>query len=163
MRNEIAQSRLHELFDYKDGQLLWKVSTKHSKVKIGDVAGNDNGRYIRVRIDKKTYTLHRLIFCYHHGYCPEIVDHIDNNKSNNNICNLREATKPQNMFNSKLSITSTTKVKNVVYVKANNNYRVMLRIDGKKKSFGCYRDLELADLVASEARDKFHGRFARHG
>ena len=42
------------------------------------------------------------------------------------------------------------------------NWVVSIMVAGKRKYIGSFEDLELADLVATEARDKFHGQFARH-
>jgi hypothetical protein len=164
MRNEITQTRLHELFDYKDGQLIWKIDKKYSKIKAGTIAGHEiKHQYIQVVIDRKTYYLHRLIFVYHNGHCPKVLDHIDGNQANNRIENLREATSSQNGFNSRLNVNSSTKMKNVNWNTEANKYRVELAVNGKNKFIGYYVDPELAELVAIEARDKYHGRFARHG
>ena len=104
----------------------------------------------------------RLNFLYHHGYLPRCVDHKDGNTLNNQIENLREATHSQNSLNSKFRISNTSGYKNVHYVKRNQKWRVMMKIRGVNKSCGCYDDLELAGLVAAEARDKFCGQYARH-
>ena len=162
----ITQERLKELFDYQDGQLIWKVK-KAQCVKIGTAAGWANRdvhgqQYINVEIDNKSYKVHRLVFMYHHGYFPSTIDHIDGNRFNNKIENLREVTASPNAQNSKFRKSNTSGHKNVSFDKRNKRWRVMVRVDGVNKSFGYYDDLELAGLVAAEARDKFHGQFARH-
>ena len=163
MRNEITQTRLHEIFDYKDGQLIWKVN-KGGKAKVGTIAGNRiNFQYIQVVVDRKTYYLHRLIFIYHHGHCPVILDHVDGDQANNRIENLREATSSQNQMNARINKNNSTGMKNVQWNLEANKYRVELAVNGKNKFIGYYNDPELAELVAIEARDKYHGRFARHG
>ena len=162
----ITQERLKELFDYQDGQLIWKVK-KAQCVKIGSVAGWANRdvhgqQYMNVELDGKSYKLHRLVFMYHHGYFPKRVDHIDGDRFNNRVENLREVTASQNAQNGKFRISNTSGYKNVSFEKRNEKWRVMLRVDGVNKSFGYYDDLELAGLVAAEARDKFCGQYARH-
>ena len=59
--------------------------------------GSIRNGYIRIRIENQYYSLHRLIFETFHGYCPKIVDHIDGNRSNNRLDNLREVTQQENM------------------------------------------------------------------
>lgn len=158
----VTQERLKELFDYQDGNLVWKIS--RGRVKAGRIAGHLNNHfdYYRVTVDKKVYFAHQLIFIFHNGYLPENIDHADNNPLNNKIENLRPATRSQNMFNAKIHKTNSSGVKNVSWNKADKKWVVMVRAFGSRKYLGSFDDLELADLVAMEARDKFHGQFARH-
>ena len=97
----------------------------------------------------------------HYGHAPEFIDHIDGDKQNNRIENLRAATRAQNQLNAKLRKDSVTKLKNVT--KHRNKWQVRMRIDGVLTHIGTFADLELAKFVASEYRDKFHGEFANHG
>ncbi len=156
MKKQITQESLRELFDYKEGHLWRKSSGK----KAGTVAKE---KYRRIMVHGTLKYEHQLIFIYHYGYCPDVIDHIDNNALNNAIENLREATLSENQFNSKTHKNSTTKIKNVTYLQESGKYRVTLALNKSKKHFGYYDDPELAELVAIEARDKYHGRFARHG
>jgi len=65
-----------------------------------------------------------LIFLYHHGYLPKFVDHIDGNKKNNRIENLREATKSQNAMNQKVSTRNTSGIKGVMWHKRDKKWFV---------------------------------------
>lgn len=155
------QEMLHQLFEYRDGELYRKI--KKGKANVGDIAGCDDGEgYMKTRVNGKKYRNHRLIFLMHHGYLPDFVDHIDGNRSNNRIENLREATKNQNGYNRKLSIRNTSGVKGVTWYKQTKKWRVQIRIHGVKTSIGYFDDLELAGLVAEEARNKYHKEFANH-
>jgi len=146
----LTQDKLKELFHYKDGQLyrLVKPSTE---------------KYNTVSIDGKLYLHHRIVFLYHYGYLPKCVDHIDNNPKNNRIENLREATVSQNQLNAKKSIKNTSGIKGVTFNKKTNQWNVHISINKKLKNLGSFKDIELAELVAIEARNKYHGEFARHG
>ena len=100
--SNINQDILHELFEYKDGQLLWAVSK--GGVFIGSVAGTIRATgYIAVSVNRTLYLAHRLIWMWHNGDIPEgfQIDHIDRNPSNNNIENLRIVTQQENMWNTK--------------------------------------------------------------
>jgi hypothetical protein len=157
----LTQEYLHTVFTYKNGHLYWK---KTGTGIVKEQAGwQDKLGYWNLGLNKKTYKIHRLIYLMHHGFMPKCIDHIDNNALNNAIENLREATLSENQFNSKTHKNSTTKIKNVTYLQESGKYRVTLALNKSKKHFGYYDDLELAELVAIEARDKYHGRFARHG
>lgn len=160
----LTQQLLHELFEYSEGKLFWKVRPA-SCVQVGDEVGSQNDSkygYLRVRLRDKRYMVHSLIFMYHHGYMPNLIDHIDGNSENNKIENLREATCSQNSLNKKVRTDSSTGVKNVAFYKPNGKFAVSLSISGKRKHIGYFDDLELAELVAIEAREKFHGAFSSY-
>ena len=158
----ITQDYVKQLFEYRDGELYRKTSISNSYA--GDkVGGRNREGYLRAKINDKTYYLHRLIFLMHHGYLPKLIDHIDGNKLNNKIENLRAATHVENLFNRKAQKNSNSGVKNVCWSKPKQRWIVQLQTNNKQRYFGMYKDLELADLVAQEARDKYHGAFANHG
>jgi hypothetical protein len=158
-------SKYSDYLEYKDGGLYWKVDRGSQKCK-GKKAGTlVTSGYLRVRIRElgKSFLVHRVIFFMHHGYFPEFVDHINCDKLDNRIENLRAATKSQNLMNKEKHKNNTTGFKNVYWMKKNKKWAVMLSANKKKKYFGSYDDLELAELVAIEAREKYHGVFANHG
>lgn len=96
----LTQTILKERFDYDNGELIWKIRPSN-RVQIGDVAGyiDNNGRKI-IKIDNKLYKAHRLIFLWHHGWLPDLVDHKDENPLNNRIDNLRSLDRAGNATNS---------------------------------------------------------------
>lgn len=158
----LTKDVLNFLFDYKDGELYWKFSLSCKSPK-GIIAGCiKSDRYRRIGLNKKLYLAHRLIFMMHHGYLPKIVDHIDGNRLNNRIENLREATQSQNSNNQKLSIKNTSGYKNVTWNVRKQKWCVNIRKHLKDIHIGYFKDIELADLVAQEARDKYHKEFARN-
>ena len=156
-RLEISQERVLELFYYKDGNLYHRSNDKPA----GSVAKNH--RYARVVIKQKSHKLHRLIFLYHKGYLPDIVDHINGDRYDNRIENLREANTYQNRQNSRIYSTSKSGVKNVYWQANCKKWRVTMHINGKKHYFGMYTDLEEAKQVATSMRNKYFKDFANHG
>lgn len=158
----LTKEILNFLFDYKDGQLIWKF-TLGSKSPKGNVAGSlRHDGYIKVGISGKIYLIHRLIFMYHHGYFPEYVDHINRNRQDNRIENLRAANKSQNCQNAKTPKSNVSGIKNVSWSKKLKKWRVQLRVKRQTINVGYFKDLELAELVAQEARTKHHKEFASH-
>jgi ribosomal protein L44E len=156
------QTDVVNLFDYKDGNLLWKMDKAKGKIKAGSVAGGITSKgYMRVTINYKEYPLHRIIFLLHHGYCPNVVDHINGNVLDNRIENLREATDQTNQYNRKRGLNNKSGCKNVSWNKASNAWQVHIRCNKKVKSW-YVKDFELAELVAYEARSLYHGSFANH-
>jgi len=159
--NILTQDYLKSIFEYKDGNLYWKIKTLN-KIPIGSEAGFVDV-YKRIGINGKIYSCHRLIYLFHYGYLPKFVDHIDNNKLNNKIENLREATVSQNACNQKLKKNNTSGIKSVFWHKNKQKWTVAIKINSKLKNLGYYHDIELAELVAIMAREKYHGNFANHG
>jgi hypothetical protein len=159
----ITQATLQSLFDYQNGQFVRKSTNK--PVVCNKIDGQ---AYLRLSIQNKTYILHRMIFLHQHGFLPNVIDHIDGDRFNNRIENLRAVTQQQNCLNSKRRNISQSGFKNVylqTQTKKSNwkrNWVVSLAVEGKRKYIGSFDNLELADLVAQEARNKFHGAFARH-
>ena len=157
----ITQDYVKQLFEYRDGELYWKINK--GKVRVGQKVGNLNNNYYRVQINGKIYKNHRIIFLIHYGFFPDQVDHVDGNTLNNCIENLRAATTFGNNQNRKKGANNTSGLKGVVWHKGKKKWQVQMSVNNKYKCFGSFEDLELADLVAQEARDKYHGAFANHG
>ena len=156
----LTQDHLKSLFDYKDGDLYWKKNA--GKIKSGTKAGSVlNSGYRSIVFNRTRYQAHRLIFLFHHGYLPQYIDHIDGNRLNNFIDNLRPATKSQNAINKSMDIKNTSGFRNVYWHKGYKKWRVSLMVGRKTVHIGSFNDLELAGLVAAEARRKYHGEFAR--
>ena len=160
-----VQQRYLELFDYADGKLYWREDRGSQKCK-GKVAGtlNSNG-YIRVRIRELggAVSVHRVIYCMQHGYMPDFIDHINGNRDDNRIENLRPATKSENKLNTANYANNTSGSKNVSWHKQRQKWGVSISLNYKRKFIGLFEDLELAQLVAMEARNKYHGVYANHG
>ena len=84
----LDSDKIKQLFEYRSGELFWKV--KKRRIVAGQKAGSlRKDGYFQVEIEGKKYLLHRLIFLYHNDYFPDCIDHINGNKSDNRIENLR--------------------------------------------------------------------------
>lgn len=156
----ITQTELIELFSYKDGQLISKK--KVARRNVGDVLGvvNENG-YVKGTVNGNVYRVHRLIFLYHHGFIPKQIDHINGNRSDNRIENLRQATSKENNYNRKaLGISGT---KGVYWHKQIQRWVASICIDRKNIHLGSFKNIEDAKAVAVQARKNLHGEFANHG
>ena len=159
---EITQQLVKNLFDYRDGVLYWKIQPSNC-VQVGDKAGALTGKgYLQTGINGKNYKNHRVIFLMHYGFLPAEIDHIDGNRTNNNIENLREATRSENNCNARTRADNTSGVIGVCWHKRDKIWQVRISVYGKEKYFGRYDNLEQAKLVAIELRSKYHGEFARH-
>ena len=158
----LNQQELLEFFEYKNGDLYYKKP--RSRIKVGDIAGNLNkDGYRQVKIGNKSYKVHRIIFLMHYGYLPPQVDHINGNRSDNCIENLRPATNSTNQYNRKPQKSNTTGYKNIHFCNRSQKYVVSFRIDGKLLNFGSYKELNDAKNIAMQKRIELHKEFANHG
>ena len=156
----VTQKRLKELFTYCDGNLIRKCTVTYNALK-GDVYGSNHKGYLNGNVDGKRYLAHRLVYIYHFGHAPETIDHIDHNTNNNRIENLRPCNKSKNAMNAKLRMDNKSGVKGVHWRKDTKKWCAQIVSNKKHYSLGCYDDLELAELIVNEAREKYHGEFAR--
>jgi hypothetical protein len=159
----MTQFQLNELFEYRDGKLFAKINGFRSKHRAGDrVGGPSKNGYWTIRHKGKIYLEHRLIYTMFHGEVPKFLDHINGDKLDNHIENLRPCTLVENQRNKKLSKANKSGYKGVSWRESRKAWRVAIRTDGKRIELGCFEDLELAGLVADMAREKYHGQFCRH-
>jgi hypothetical protein len=157
----ITQELLQERFEYADGVLLRKTS--RGGIPKGTPTGCDNGHgYLVTSVNSKLYPTHRLIFLYHHGYLPILVDHINGNTKDNRIENLREATYSQNNYNATKKSTNKSGYKNVFWCNTRQKWTVQLCTEGINRHIGYFDSIELAVSAAAEARHKQHKEFARN-
>ncbi len=159
------QDELKNLLHYDDetGLLYWKTKCARN-VKIGDVAGTNKhwSNYIFIRINNKIYPAHKLVWLYHHGVYPSgCIDHVNGIRNDNRIDNLRHATRAQNSQNMRMFKSNTSGVKGVDWQKGSQKWRVRLQVNHNRIDIGSFYCLELAELVANEARAKYHKEFAR--
>ncbi len=147
---------------YENGNLYWKMQNRGMPRDLQKPAGfiQKNSKYVSIIISSKKYLVHRVIFFMHHNYLPEYIDHIDCNTLNNNIENLRAATKSQNNMNRTHQKNSTTKTKNVYMDVQKQKWLVRVVKNGVQYHGGFFDDIESAKKHVCEFRKKIHGEFA---
>ena len=152
---------LQKLFEYKDGNLIWKIKPSQ-KVNIGDIAGCVSDGYIQIQINKKLYKAHRLIWMFHNGDIETglDVDHINRIKSDNRIENLRLATVSQNQSNVTKYKNNTSGYKGVSWDKRRKKWRAQINHNNKKIHIGYFDTPELAHAAYIAAAAKLQGEFA---
>jgi len=156
-------NKINELFEYFNGYLIRKKQTS-SRSLIGKIAGTLNpSGYIRVQISGKFYPVHKLVYLIKNKVYPKYIDHINGNRADNRIENLREVTPTQNQYNKKIGKSNTSGIKGVCFDKRRNKWTASLYLNGKQRTLGRFDDIELARAVVQEARNKHHGEYANHG
>lgn len=170
MMKELTQERLTQLLSYNhdSGLFTWiaKSSPNANNIKIGDIAGclNHDG-YRRIVIDGKKRPEHRLVWLYIYGAFPSgekcFIDHMDMDKSNNQLSNLRVCTRSENGMNrSKLSNNSSGFV-GVYFHKATGKYisQIVNPITRKREHLGLFDAAVDASVVYQKKAKEYHNEY----
>lgn len=151
----ITQKELKELFDYNpDTGVLTKIKTKK------EVKGAFSGLgYRQVMIKTKRYYIHRLVWVYVKGAWPvNVIDHIDGNRENNRISNLRDVTESDNFKNATLSSRSTSGVTGVSFCKHHSLWRSYVTVNYKRIHLGWFKNKyeAIRERKVAEVKHGFH-------
>lgn len=160
----ITQSRLHELFTYEatTGFLVRKRPVRGPKCLHQHAGWKTKDGYIKVFIDGRPYHCHRLVWTYHNGeWPPASIDHVNGNRGDNRIENLRLATTAQNSRNRGATKANPTGLKGVSYYRRNGEWRAQITANGKKYWLGTYRTPHEAHAAYQAAAERLHGEFAK--
>ena len=156
--NELTAEKLRELLHYEPetGIFTRKVGSA-SQVKAGDVAGSPNGRgYLQITVQSRLYRAHRLAWLYVYGSWPEDqIDHINRNRSDNRISNLREVSHKQNHQNKSKPSNNTSGHPGVCWNKRKSKWVAQITHNQKQIYLGCFNTVEEA-IAARKAAEKLY-------
>ena len=95
------QTYLKSLLDYdkNTGLFQWRVRRSNCTKKGWFFGTARPDGYYQLSIDKKTYLCHKLTWLWSMGDLPEVLDHINENKQDNRLCNLRKSNHSLNGLN----------------------------------------------------------------
>jgi len=157
----ITQDYLKANFIYADGNLYrigYGSSRSGKGAKIGSLRKVFNHQRNVTKITNKSFFVYRLIFLYHHGFLPKIVDHIDRNPLNDKIENLRAATVSQNAKNVKSRDNSSSQYLGVSLDR--KYWKASINIDGKNQHIGNFKTEKEAAIAYNYLAKLNHGEFA---
>lgn len=160
----LTATRLRELLSYdpETGDFTRLVGRSGPRSRAGDVAGCENGQgYIRIYVDGIGYKAHRLAWLYVYGEMPPELDHINGNRSDNRIANLRSVTRAQNKMNCRTYKNCTSGLKGATFNKRAQKWKAQIQRDGKKVGLGYFETAEAAHEAYAVAANALHGEFAR--
>lgn len=149
------------IYDPDTGEFRHRIT--YGGQKAGDLAGAKcSFGYWNLSLLGYRFKAHRVAWLYVHGSWPEgHIDHIDCDRSNNRIQNLRLANNSQNKANSSGYKNNTSGFKGVSYYKPLAAWRAAYSVDGKKKHIGYFSSPEEAHAAYMIAASEQYGEFAR--
>ncbi len=154
----ITQKQLKELLHYDNRTGIFTRKKLTNRTAIAGGVSNKDG-YNRISIKNKRFLAHRLAWLYEHGKFPKhTIDHINHNRSDNRISNLREVAHKVNCMNQSKRSNNKSGITGVYFDKERNTWNATICIDGKTKALGRYSSISEAAQVRSisERENGFH-------
>jgi len=157
---DLSADHLRDLFHYDEttGTFTRRVRTSN-RINVGDVAGNLMATgYVRFCVNGRAYTAHRLAWLYVHGRWPDgEIDHINGQRDDNRIANLREVSRGQNMQNLRSArLCNKAGLLGVSWDERNKKWRADIRVSGTRKNLGRYATPQEAHSEYLRAKALMH-------
>lgn len=124
--------------------------------RLGEVIGNSTSNgYIEISVGEDKYSAHKLAWYIVYGEYPtESIDHVNGDKQDNRIENLRLSSALENMRNRGKNKNNTTGA-NGVYLTSSGRYRARIKINGKLIGLGTFDSVESAEKARKEANEYY--------
>jgi hypothetical protein len=166
--NLVTVERLRSLFNYDQhiGVFTRRVAVgRHGRHKALHKAGTkQNFGYIVIAVDHRRYVAHRLAWLYVYGVWPsDDVDHINGDKSDNRIFNLRLATRAQNMQNVAKHKHNKSGAKGVSWMNTRSKWRAYIFVGYKQIHLGLFSSFNRAVEARKLAEQTYHSHAYGNG
>lgn len=164
---KFTAQELRALIDYEPqtGQFTWRVN-RRKKAMAGATAGFVNSRgYITIGVYGWPYPAHRLAWLHHYGKWPTLaIDHINGVKTDNRLCNLREATCSVNNQNIVAASSRSHSGFRGVSQSPNKHRRweARIRLNGRTHFLGVFDTPEIAHAAYLKAKKRLHEGYVPH-
>ena len=153
-------------YEPETGKLYW-LRTMNSRAPVGAEAGSSKGtRYRKLRFKGKFYQCHRIIWDMLNPDDPltEVnqIDHIDHNRLNNRIENLRKVSCAVNSHNLSKPVNNSSGVIGVHWYRPYGKWQAKISVDGVRIYLGLFRNMGDA-IAARKAAEEKYGFHKNHG
>jgi hypothetical protein len=158
--SSLTQHRLKQVVSYDPSTGIFRRLASNNQYRAGKNSGWVEREYVRITIDGSHYMAHRLAWLYVYGKWPIVeVDHINGDRGDNRIDNLRLASDQLNAFNRRVNSNNVLGVKGVRFHEC-GKYTARINKDGKLYYLGVFDTLEQAVAVRRAKEMEFFGEFA---
>jgi len=151
-------------YDPETGEIRWSAQpTKLARIQIGAIAGRIDGKgYRRIGLSRMYFGAHRIAWAIYYGEWPKLgIDHINLDRSDNRICNLRLADQSDNLANRRAPSNNTSGFKGVTFQKRTGRWQATIQVRGQRKYLGRFNTPEQAYAAYCAAAENGYGSFAR--
>jgi hypothetical protein len=160
VEHNLTPKILRETLDYDavTGNLTYRALGP-LKRRAGRIAGSiDQQGYRRIFIAGKLRAAHRLVWLHAYGDWPRgDIDHIDGDRHNNRLCNLRDVSRAVNIQNQwRAKATNRTGFLGCSLHEKSGKFRASIRINGRLKHLGIFESAESAHEAYRAAKREFH-------
>lgn len=131
--------------------LTGKANTWNIRFANNPAGGFDDRGYVQIRINGNHIRAHILAWIYVYGFKPKELDHINQNKSDNRIANLRELDRSGNMQNTPLRSHNTSGCTGVSWDKRRKTWEAYVSVKHKKHSLGSFKRYDAAVSARKQA------------
>ena len=157
----LTAAQVRALLDYnpETGELTWlpRPKTPGSNRAVGQATYICRQGYVKVNINGRLYRGHRLAWVHYYGEWPESnLDHINRDRADNRIKNLRLATPAENMQNQSLRCDNKSGHKGVFWHKAISKWWAYINVGHKRHTIGYFSDLQEAVTARRQAENQLH-------
>jgi len=162
----ISIDRLKEMLSYdaSTGVFTWiKTPCANQPEFIGRQAGDalsryadGSARYVSIVIDQQRYAAHRLAWFYVHGRWPGSIDHINRDRRDNRLANLRECTHAQNMQNTGINKRNTSGFVGAQWNRQRQRWAATIVANGIRRHLGLFDTAKEAGAAYLAAKRKYH-------
>lgn len=141
---------LKDYFEYdKNTGTVTRLKRVANRTKVGDKVGSKRvDGYLSTTFKGKSYFLHRIIWKMHYGYDPTEIDHVNGDRSDNRLCNLREVSYSENSHN--IIAKGYCQIHN-------GRYRATITVNRVKRDMGYFDTEEEARKAYVSAKIKLQG------
>jgi len=153
----------HLSYDPETGLMKW-IKNRKGSIRAGDIAGSIHQKgYIQIGVKGKTYLAHRiaLIMSGIDLSAEQQVDHINGDRTDNRLKNLRLATNAQNCQNAFRRKDNNSGFKGVSFDEKRGKWRARIGYEKSQKFLGYFSNAEDAHAAYREASIKLHGEFSK--